>query len=567
MAYQALYRQWRPEDFTQVVGQSNIVTTLRNQVETGRIAHAYLLCGSRGTGKTSIAKIMARAINCLNPDQGNPCGHCQNCETLLHNGSLDVMEIDAASETGVDSIRELRNSVQYPPQQCKYKVYIIDEVHMLSTSAANALLKTLEEPPEYVVFILATTEPQRLLPTVLSRCQRFDFSRLSAPLIVERLRAVTDAMDRAATDGGLRRIALAAEGGMRDAISLLDMCLSYGKDVTESLVQDVLGSSDRGFQFAFADAIQLRDAGALMAHVNTFMQEGRDPAVFAKDMAQHMRALMMVKLSPEGADHLLDITLEDLQAYIQQAERFSEERLLRAMELFMGVESEMRWASSPRFALETAAIKCCLQPGGGDTAAQQERIAELEQAVAQLKAQLSDALANGIQLQTDTSSRGKKQADQLAAGDETTDAPSEREKPAPKAKAGKPAASAREKGTLAERGESIWRGARQALARTSPSTNAYLINGTFKGVEDNTFLWAPQQGLEMLKDMLMTPAHQTAIETALTGQAGEPACFQVVIEKPTQAPSAAAEADLLSFQETFGAENVIVQEEPLHRDE
>jgi len=244
MAYQALYRQWRPQDFSHVVGQDPIVETLRHQVMTGRIAHAYLFCGSRGTGKTSTAKILARAINCLHPKNGDPCGECEMCRRIADEESLDIAEIDAASNNGVEEIRTLRDTVKYPPQFGKYKVYIIDEVHMLSISAFNALLKTLEEPPEYVVFILATTEPQKLPATILSRCQRFDFGRISAGKIQKRLREATEKAGGQAADSALMTIARAAEGGMRDALSILDMCLGYDRMIDDEMVQSVLGTND-----------------------------------------------------------------------------------------------------------------------------------------------------------------------------------------------------------------------------------------------------------------------------------------------------------------------------------
>ena len=251
MAYQALYRQWRPKDFSSMVAQEAVISTLRNQVMSGRVAHAYLFCGSRGTGKTSTAKILARAINCEHPVGGDPCGQCESCRRLLADESMDVMEIDAASNNGVEEIRNLRETVKYPPQQGKYKVYIIDEVHMLSTSAFNALLKTLEEPPAYVVFILATTEPQKLPATILSRCQRFDFGRIPAHQIAGRLRQAAEGAKAEASENALMLIARAAEGGMRDALSILDMCLGYSNQVTEDLVRNVLGTSDRSFLFRF----------------------------------------------------------------------------------------------------------------------------------------------------------------------------------------------------------------------------------------------------------------------------------------------------------------------------
>ncbi|MDL2318905.1 DNA polymerase III subunit gamma/tau, partial [Eubacteriales bacterium OttesenSCG-928-A19] len=241
MPTQALYRQWRPMRFSDVYGQDAAITTLRNQVASGRISHAYLFCGSRGTGKTTTAKIFARAVNCASPVDGEPCGECAACKALEDDGSLDIVEIDAASNNGVDEIRDLREKVKYPPQNGRYRVYIIDEVHMLSTGAFNALLKTLEEPPPHALFILATTEPQRLPATVISRVQRYDFRRIPAQVIVERLRVIVEGEHADVTDEALRLIARSAEGGMRDAISLLDMALSYGGgSVDAALVRDVL---------------------------------------------------------------------------------------------------------------------------------------------------------------------------------------------------------------------------------------------------------------------------------------------------------------------------------------
>ena len=262
MSYQALYRAWRPDTFTEIVGQDAVTRTLKRQVTTGRIAHAYLFCGTRGTGKTSAAKVLARAINCLNPRDGDPCGECEICRTLRQENSMDVVEIDAASNNGVDEIRDLREKVKYPPALTKYKVYIIDEVHMLSTGAFNALLKTLEEPPKHVVFILATTEPQRLPATILSRCQRFDFHRISMEVIIERLMVVLGGIGRSASEEALNEIARAAEGAMRDALSLLDVCLSYTDgEVTGQLARDVLGTAGRAAMFDFADALIEGDAG------------------------------------------------------------------------------------------------------------------------------------------------------------------------------------------------------------------------------------------------------------------------------------------------------------------
>ena len=381
MAYQALYRQWRPATFSQMIGQEAIVRTLRNQVASGRIAHAYLFCGSRGTGKTSTAKIMARAVNCRTPHEGDPCGECVVCRSLKEETSLDVVEIDAASNNGVDEIRDLREKVKYPPQTGQYKVYIIDEVHMLTGAAFNALLKTLEEPPAHVVFILATTEPQKLPATVLSRCQRFDFGRIPAQQIAGRLREAVQKAGADATEGALALIARAAEGGMRDALSILDMCMGYGEQVTEALVRSVLGTADKPFLFTFADALIQGDVRKTMQLVDQLMRAGREPQVFAKDMAYHLRALLMAVSCGSEVESLLEITQEDAAAYVKQAAQFTPNKLLRLLDLFMRVETEIKWASSPRIALEAAAVKACLPAGESSVEDLLERVAELERKV------------------------------------------------------------------------------------------------------------------------------------------------------------------------------------------
>ena len=291
MGYQALYRRYRPARFEDFVGQEAVIKTLRSQVMSGRIAHAYLFCGTRGTGKTSTAKVFARAVNCEHPENGDPCGQCAACQALSAESSLDILEIDAASNNGVDEIRDLREKVKYPPQNGRYRVYIIDEVHMLSTGAFNALLKTLEEPPSYVVFILATTEPQKLPATILSRCQRFDFHRIPMHQIIGRMKVAVEKEGILAEEAALSRIARAAEGGMRDAWSIMDMCLGYAQEddtgLTEELVLRVLGAADRTFLFDFADKLIGSDAVGALTMIDDMMRMGREVQVFVRDVSAH----------------------------------------------------------------------------------------------------------------------------------------------------------------------------------------------------------------------------------------------------------------------------------------
>ena len=381
MSYQALYRAWRPDTFTQIVGQDAVTRTLRRQVTTGHIAHAYLFCGTRGTGKTTAAKVLSRAINCLNPRDGDPCGTCEICLALKQETSMDVVEIDAASNNGVDEIRDLREKIKYPPALTRYKVYIIDEVHMLSTGAFNALLKTLEAPPKHAVFILATTEPQKLPATILSRCQRIDFHRISVDTIIERLMVVLGGIGRTASDDALYEIARAAEGAMRDALSLLDVCLSYTDgEVSGQLARDVLGTAGRSAMFEFADALIDGDAGSALTQIDQVMRRGSDPQVFIRDTVAHLRGVMLAGAVPEGLAELLEITPEDAGRFAEQSKRIGPEGLNRMLELFMRAEPDTKWASRPRTILELAAVRAC-HPEKEEDAAVAERLQRVEKLV------------------------------------------------------------------------------------------------------------------------------------------------------------------------------------------
>ena len=381
MSYQALYRAWRPDTFSEICGQDAVTRTLKHQVMSGRVAHAYLFCGTRGTGKTSAAKVLSRAINCLDPREGDPCGECEICRALKAETCMDVVEIDAASNNGVDEIRDLREKIKYPPAVTKYKVYIIDEVHMLSTGAFNALLKTLEEPPKHAVFILATTEPQRLPATILSRCQRFDFHRISLDVIEARLRVVLAGIGRSASDEALSEIARAAEGAMRDALSLLDVCLSYTDgEVTGQLARDVLGTAGRGAMFDFTDALFDGDSGRALTQIDAVMRRGGDPQVFIRDVVAHLRAVMLAGAVKDGAADLLEVTPEDAERLAAQANRADADGLNRMLDLFMRAEPDTKWASRPRTILELAAVRAC-HPEREEDAAVAERLQRVEKLV------------------------------------------------------------------------------------------------------------------------------------------------------------------------------------------
>jgi len=381
--YQALYRAWRPETFTEIVGQDAVTRTLKRQVVTGRIAHAYLFCGTRGTGKTTAAKVLSRAINCLSPREGDPCGECEICRALKRETCMDVVEIDAASNNGVDEIRDLREKIKYPPALTRYKVYIIDEVHMLSTGAFNALLKTLEEPPKHAVFILATTEPQKLPATILSRCQRFDFHRISIDVIIGRLRVVLAGIGRSASEEALAEIARAAEGAMRDALSLLDVCLSYTDgEVSGQLARDVLGTAGRTAMFEFVDALIDGDAGSALTQIDQVMRQGSDPQVFIRDTVAHLRGVLLAGAVKDGLAGLLEITPEDAERFADQSRRIHPDALDRMLGLFMQAEPDTKWASRPRTILELAAVRVC-HPEKEADASVWERLDRVEKLVEQ----------------------------------------------------------------------------------------------------------------------------------------------------------------------------------------
>lgn len=361
MSYLALYRKYRPLTFSEMVGQKAVIQALQNQVKFGQLGHAYLFCGTRGTGKTSTAKVFARAVNCLNPVDGNPCNECELCREA--ESGFNLVEIDAASNNGVENIRDLREEVQYTPSKGKYKVYIIDEVHMLTQSAFNALLKTLEEPPEHVIFVLATTEPHKVLPTILSRCQRYDFKRITTDEIAEHLADVCEKEGIAADKDALHYIAAIADGGMRDALSILDQCHAYymHDSITLEKVRDVLGAVDSQIFTQMTEALINEDAGALLQAVDQVFSEGRDALQFVSAWNGYLRNVLVSRvLRDKGAD-LIEADPEQLGRIVEQAGQISSEQLTYYIEELAKLEAKLKSVTQKRVILEVGLIRLLRQ--------------------------------------------------------------------------------------------------------------------------------------------------------------------------------------------------------------
>ncbi|MCI6795677.1 MAG: DNA polymerase III subunit gamma/tau [Lachnospiraceae bacterium] len=401
MSYTALYRKFRPVSFEDVKGQDHIVTTLKNQLKAGRIGHAYLFCGTRGTGKTTVAKILARAVNCEHLKDGSPCNECDTCKGILSGTSTNVIEIDAASNNGVDNIREIREEVSYRPTQGKYKVYIIDEVHMLSTGAFNALLKTLEEPPEYVIFILATTEVNKIPVTILSRCQRYNFHRISIDTISARVKELLDKEGVQAEGRAIRYIAKAADGSMRDALSLTDQCIAFylGQELTYDRVLDVLGTVDTEVFSRMLREVIKGDAAACLRLLGDLVRDGKEMGQFVSDFTWYLRNLMLLK-SSEDLEDVLDVSTENLKQLKEESRLIDDDTLFRYIRIFSDLSGRIRFATQKQIMVETELIRLCRPQMDTDLSGVLDRIRVLEEKTEKTDDRLSALLEAGTVLRT-----------------------------------------------------------------------------------------------------------------------------------------------------------------------
>lgn len=380
--HKALYREYRPQKFSDVVGQEHVVRTLKNEIVSGNIAHAYMFSGTRGTGKTTAAKIFARAVNCLNPKDGEPCNECESCRAIMNDSTVDIFEIDAASNNSVDDVREIRESVKYTPTNSKYKVYIIDEAHMLSKGASNALLKTIEEPPEYVVFIFATTEPNKMIPTVLSRCQRFDFKRITIDEMKERMRYICSKEGVEVEEDALSVIARNSQGALRDALSILDRCILFGENhLKYDDVVEILGIVNVDEIFGLADDIINHNVSSALQKINNFIASGKDIEILSSELIEHMRSLMICLAANESAKDIISVSDEEFSKMKKSIENTDMDNIIRIINILSEVQNNLKYATDKRTIFEVGIIKAIKPVYDTDKEALEERVKYLEKII------------------------------------------------------------------------------------------------------------------------------------------------------------------------------------------
>lgn len=520
MAYVALYRRWRPERFADLVGQEHISRTLSRAVTSGQTSHAYLFTGPRGTGKTSTAKILARALNCAEGPTLTPCGVCDSCRSISDGSSMDVFEIDAASNRGIDEIRDLRESVKFAPTEGHYKIYIIDEVHMLTTEAFNALLKTLEEPPERVIFILATTEPHKVPATIQSRCQRYDFHRITVTEIRDRLIYVCKESDIAAEEDALGIIAAQADGGMRDALSILDQCMALAEGtLTAERVQEALGLVGRAWIRRMAGEIAARDAAALIAQLSELLQSGRELKQVLAELAQYFRRLMIAGVG--GAVSAAELCAGDAEELRMDAAQFTQEEIMAILRRLNETMQELRTSPQPRIAVETLLIGLChtegTAPSGESTApptggADAARIARLEAQVEELAARLAAGGTPVSASASATASAAPSPRPRAAKADGAA------AKTAPK-KATSSAAKEAADGAPRQLDMKVWQSFQTRLKERNRLAASLLSGAAYEGMTETHFFIRPSS--DMARDYIKK-RHRAVFDEVMTELAGRP---------------------------------------------
>ena len=498
--YQALYRQYRPKTFDEILGQTHITTILKNQIKKENIGHAYLFSGTRGTGKTSAAKVFARAVNCLDPQDGNPCNQCAICRGILDESLMDVIEMDAASNRKIEDIRELKEKVIYPPSKARYKVYIIDEVHMLTNEAFNALLKTLEEPPKHLLFLLATTEPERLPQTILSRCQRFDFKRLSSVDMIGGMKSITDKLGIRVEDKVMQLIAKNSDGAMRDALSLLDQCIAFeGDSVSYDDAINILGIANVDLLFDLVEAISAESTERSLFMVDHIIQEGKDIPRFLKDMIHHYRNLVIAKTSknPEAL-----IEWGEVDQYGEQASNLDLHYLMSSLQELTSAESSMKWSMQPRIILEMAVIKL----------SNLKKELSLEERVRRLEEGMATGPEKKIQVPTKAASKQEPEKPQERTKRKEEKVPDVKNEPVVEQKA-----TVAPTGDLTlEKIRGTWPKVMQTIKSKKINIYALVMEGEVSQLQGNRITLSYKDGFEFHKDAVNSSQNKTFLEEILT---------------------------------------------------
>ncbi|USG65870.1 DNA polymerase III subunit gamma/tau [Brevibacillus ruminantium] len=560
MAYTALYRVYRPQTFQDVVGQEHVTVTLRNALREQRLSHAYLFNGPRGTGKTSAAKIMAKAVNCEQPQDGEPCNQCATCKAITDGSVTDVLEIDAASNRGVEEIRDIRDKVKFAPSDVKYKVYIIDEVHMLTTEAFNALLKTLEEPPSHVIFILATTEPHKLPATIISRCQRFDFHRISLREMVRRLSYICESQQVSVEEQALTLVAKMAEGGMRDALSLLDQAISYSNEkITAADIMQITGTVSQGYFSTLARSVANRDVAQVMEQFDKVMVQGKDPEQFLHDFLYYYRDMLLLKTAPH-LEEIVERTMIDDQ-FAQVAQLYEIPHLYSAIEVCNQSLAQLKWSTYARVLVELTLVKLCQLPGqspqqgatqsaavsntasGEDLAGLANRIRQLEERLAQL------AQGQGLQSGQAQAEEPRKQEARrpVAAAGGGSRTPMNRVREA--------AMAVNEALSRQVRGQ--WSQILADVKKVKIQYQAWLVNGQPAAVGSDSVVVTFTSPIHC--DKTMEPELKNVIERAILGVVGRPLQLLSVMEEEWQSvyqQAAQGDAQKQEEQDPFVAEAI-----------
>ena len=553
-----------------MVGQEQVIRTLRQQASSGHIAHAYLFSGSRGTGKTSAARILSMAINCRNPKDGDPCLQCEACRSLLSDTTLDVVEMDAASNSGVSEVRDMLERVSYPPQFVRYKVYIIDEVHMLSNAAFNALLKTLEEPPAYMVFILATTELQKIPATILSRCQRFEFGRIPEADMIGRLRLAVK-KSGSAQEEALELIASSAEGSMRDAWSLMDMCLDEDGTLTEERVRQTLGTVTKGFMFDFVSALQAKQADKAFQMIEQLHSAGKDVQVFVKSLSSHLRQLIAARLAKKHSDPMVQ----------EQSAQIPLEKLTWMLERAIRAEGDLRWTSQQRAVLEVYALSVCQMSSETEPLALQARLAELEGMLSggsmpssspqpaheeQTAAAKSPVPAADLSFKTQaakplTHEDGPWLSEPPEEQDDSPPPSAEQIAPTSPAPLPAPAQAGHSTEASAMTPKAVWNAALERARKELPNIYSIISEGKFGGYRDGCYYLSFSADKQFFISFMMAEDRRKQIECILSDIGTAPARFEAVKEQDAvreQDAREKARQDIQALSEVFGRQNIIV---------